>query len=474
MSIKVTQEKLPASRVGLQIEVSGEQSRQVYERPLPRLSREVRFPGFRPGKVPRPVLIQRLGETALKANAIEDLVQQSLESAIAQESIPAIGNYQLSSDFETLVAAFQPGESFSFEASVDVQPTATLAQYTGLTVEVAEVPFDANRVDNVLAEQQKQMATLVPVEGRNAAIGDVAVIDFQGILVESGEEIPGGSGTDFQIEVEEDRFIPGFISGIVGMAIEETRTVDATFPETYAQEEVAGKAAQFTITLKELKTRDLPELDDAFAQEASQYETIEELKTALTERFQAEHESEVKASKRDAILTALADQLDVEIPESLLQREISAMINETASRLSGQGMDVRKLFTEEVLERLRENSKDEAEQRLRRTIALGELAKVTETQVDDEAVKARAAELLSNYPRPQEIDRDRLNTVVREELLEDKLLEWFEANNSVTFVAPKAAETEVDAASATVETTATETAEEAPEAPKAKKGKKKA
>ncbi|WP_338429460.1 trigger factor [Synechococcus elongatus] len=474
MSLKVTQEKLPASRVGLQIEVSGEQSRQVYERTLTRLSREIRLPGFRPGKVPRPVLIQRIGEAALKANALEDLVQQSLEAAIAQESIPAIGNYKLSSEFEALVDSFQPGQPLSFEASVDVQPTATLTQYTGLTVEVEDVPFDANRVDSVLAEQQKQMATLVPVEGRNAAIGDVAVIDFQGVLVESGEEIPGGSGTDFQIEVEEDRFIPGFISGIVGMAIEETRTVDATFPETYPQEEVAGKAAQFTITLKELKTRDLPELDDAFAQEASEYETLEALKAALTERFQAEATNQVKANKRDAILTALADQLDVELPESLLQREVSAMINETATRLSNQGMDVRKLFTEDVLERLRESSKDEAEQRLRRTIALGELAKVTETSVDDEAVAVRAAELLSNYPRPQEIDRDRLNTVVREELLEEKLVEWFEANNSVTLVTPKAEEAEVDASTATVETTATEASEDASAESKAKKGKKKA
>ncbi len=434
--MKVTQEKLPASRVGLEIEVTAEQSKQAYDRTLERLARELRIPGFRKGKVPRQVLVQRVGTTALKANALEALINDGIQAAVKQESIPAIGNYDLRSEFEVLLEKFTPGEALAFSAAVDVQPEAALKALAGVQVEAEEVTFDAVRVDTVLADYQKQMATLVPVEGRAAQLGDVAVIDFAGVVDATGEEIQGGKGTDFQTDLETERFIPGFVDGIVGMSVGETKDVKAQFPEDYSNEDVAGQAATFTITLKELKARELPALDDEFAKEASggQTETIAELRETLEKRFREEAESKTKANRKEAILTALAEQLDVDLPETLIQQEVSAIINETAARLSNQGVDVKKIFTRELIDSFRETSRDEAIARLRRTVALGELAKQEGIDIENDAVEARVRELLADFPNPQQIDRGRLTEIVAEELLEEKLIELLGDRFTITLV----------------------------------------
>ena len=268
--MKVTQEKLPASQIGLEIEIPSEVSKKVYERVVQEFTRSVNIPGFRKGKVPRSILIQRLGATRIKAAAVEELVEDSLKEAVKQEKIDALGNFQLRTSFDDLVAQFQPGEPLTFSASVDVAPEVKLTQSKGFTVQAEEIKPNADRVDEVLADYQERLATLIPVEGRAAQMKDVAVVDFTGVLpAEDGEgeaePIPGGEAQDFQLELLEGRFIAGFIDGIVGMNPGETKEISAQFPEDYPQETVAGRAALFTVTLKELKEKELPELDDDFA-----------------------------------------------------------------------------------------------------------------------------------------------------------------------------------------------------------------
>jgi trigger factor len=258
--MKVTQEKLPASQVGLEIEIPAEKSKQAYEQVIQKFTRQANIPGFRKGKVPRQVIVQRFGSTSLKAAALEDLIDESLKAAIEQEKIEALGNFELRSSFEDLVAQFEPGSPLTFSASVDVQPEVTLKQYTGLTVQAEAIQPDPERVQKTIAEYQEEIATLVPVEGRAAQLKDVAVIDFKGVLVSDEpeaepQEVPGGQAEDFQVELDEDRFIPGFILGIVGMEPGQTKEVSAQFPESYPQATVAGRDATFTVTFKRRSKR---------------------------------------------------------------------------------------------------------------------------------------------------------------------------------------------------------------------------
>jgi trigger factor len=483
--MKVTQEKLPASQIGLEIEITPEMSQQAYEKTLQEFTRYADIPGFRKGKVPRQVLIQKFGSTRIKATVVEDLIQNGLQQAIEQEKIEAIGQPELRSSFDELVNQFQPSSGLTFLAAVDVVPDVTLGQYSGLEVKAEETKYDPERVDQVLEDYRKRSATLVPVEDRSAQSGDVAIVDFAGRLTgdlaeDESADIPGGSAEDFEIELSEGRFIPGFVDGVIGMQTGETKEVAVNFPEDYPQPDLAGRPAAFTITLKELKQRELPDLDDDFAQDVSEFETLAELRESLESRFQKEAEQKTKQQKEEALLNHLVENLEVDLPETMMRREIDHSITQTAMQLGQQGMDIKKTFTKEIVSMLREQARPEALTRLKRTLVLGEVAKREAIEVDSEAVQSKVNELLNEYAG-QDIDVDRLREVVQEDLLREKILGWLEEHNTIELVPEgslkpaeeEAAEAEIiadeanavepEASTATVEVKATEVTEEVAE-----------
>lgn len=438
--MKVTQEKLPASQIGLEIEITPEMSKKAYEQVFQDLTRNANIPGFRKGKIPRHVLLQRFGSTRLKAAALEELIQDAVKQALKQEAIAAIGNYQLRSSFEELVNQYEPGKALTFSAAVDVQPEVQLSNYTGWSLKVEEGKYDPASVDKFLEDRRKEQATLVPVEGRAAQMGDVAVVDFTGRLVTEGEEastsaqeIPGGSATDFQVELAEGRFIGGFVDGIVGMMPGETKEIAVTFPDTYAEKSLEGKPAVFTVTLKEIKEKELPELNDDFAQEISEMQTLEELRATLETRFKDQAEKKTAGNKEQAIIDELVKHVEVDLPATLIEQEIDAMLTQTAMQMSNQGFDIKKLFTQEMIPQLRERSREEAISRIKRTVALGEVAKRESLSVEPAEIEAKVKELMEQY-QERDIDPDRLRSYVEEDLLKEKIVKWLEEHSTLELV----------------------------------------
>lgn len=486
--MKVTQEKLPASRLGLEIAVTPEMSKQAYEKALKDLTRSANIPGFRKGKVPRQVLLQRFGSSRIKAMALEELVQRGMEQAIEQEKIAAIGNYELRSSFEELISHFEPGQELTFSVAVDVQPEAKLSQHTNLSVKAEEIKPDLSQVDQLLEDRRKAKAALIPVEDRPAQLGDVAIVDFEGRLLDAegkpGEPIPGGQANNFQIELETERFIPGFVDGIVGMKLEETKEVSAHFPESYPEPTVAGQPAVFTITLKELKNRELPELNDELAQEISEFQTLAELRESLEKRYQQEAERKTNNNKEQALLKELVQYLDVDLPESLIEQEVTYMLTQTAMQLQNQGIDYQQLLNKDTLPDFRQRLRPEAIERIRRTLALREVAKAESIETEAGEVENRMAELVAEYGGSKDIDLKRLREIVEEDLLKEKIMQWLETHSTIELVpegslkpaeapaeasaeatAEATAETDVVASEAIVEATATEVPEaEAPTA----------
>lgn len=441
--MKVTQEKLPNSQVGLEIEIPGERSQQAYEQVVGKFMRSAQIPGFRKGKVPRQVVLQRFGSERIKAAAVEELIEDSFKEAVNQAEIQAIGSFQLRSAFDELVTQYQPGETLKFSAAVDVPPEVTLGQYTDLTVQATETKYDPAQVETLLQAQQSERATLIPVEGRPAQRGDVVLVDFAGRLVPeegtegAGEEIPGGQAQDFQIELSEGQFIEGFVQGILGMTIDEIKQVPVVFPQDYPQSELAGHAATFTVTLKEIKEKELPPLDDDFAQEASEYATLVELRSFLETRYQDEAKQKTETSIETALLDELLKGLAVEIPETIIGNEINHLLTQTATRLQAQGIDIKRLFNQDTVSGMRERLRPEAVTRIKRTLALAEIAKQESITVEPQAVEERVKELLERY-RDQEIDAQKLQGVVEEELLEEKVIQWLQEHSHVELV-PEAA-----------------------------------
>jgi trigger factor len=446
-ALQVTATPRPGSRMALEVAIPGSRSQASYEAAVGKLSRSVRLPGFRKGKVPRAVLLQQIGPLRVRATALEELVDAACRDALEIEKVAAISRPELSEGFELVLERFEPGNDLTITLELDVEPTPSLRQTKGLQAEAEEVSFDPARVDELIEQSRRQLATLVPVDERPAAGGDVAVLSFKGVFVDSGEEIEGGSSDASEVELEEGRMIPGFVEGVIGMAVGETRTVDCQFPDSYPQEDAAGRSARFEITLKDLKTRELPALDDAFAQQASDKQTLAELREDLETRLKGDSERRARAALHDALLDALVEQLEVELPETLILQEVRTLIEQTAGQIAQQGMDVKKLFTPDLVRSLMDTSRPEAEKRLRRSLALQALAAAEAITVADDELEAKVKEVRRDLSKEgtQEaaIDPQRLRQVVADDLLREKLLAWLEENSTVSAKPP--ADTPADA-----------------------------
>ena len=435
-TVSVKTSPKPGSRVALELAVPADRSSAAYEKAVESLSRSIRLPGFRKGKVPRPVLLQQIGPLRIKATALEELVDSSFREALEQETVAAIGRPELSEGFEVVLERFEPGQGLTFTLELDVEPSPSLKATKGLKAEAESVSFDPARVDELLEQSRRQLATLVPVEGRAAQSGDVAVLSFSGTFTDTNEAISGGSSDAMEVELEEGRMIPGFVEGVIGMKAGDSKTVACQFPDNYPQEDAAGRKASFAITVKELKARELPALDDAFAQEASDKQTLAELRSDLETRLKDDAERRAKANRHNALIAALVEQLEVELPETLVQQEIRNLIEQTAGQIAEQGMDVKKLFTPDLVRSLMDTSRPEAEQRLKRSLALKALAAAEGISVADEALDAKVKEISRGLSQQGNIDPQRLRQAVADDLLQEKLLEWLEANSTITEKAP--------------------------------------
>ncbi|MEL7037012.1 MAG: trigger factor [Cyanobacteria bacterium J06592_8] len=436
--MKVTQEKLPASQIGLDIEISPEMSKNAYEQVIRQYARSVNIPGFRKGKVPRHILVQRLGVGRIKAAALDDLMQQYLPKAVEQENISAIGSFELRGDVEDLVAQYEPGQSLTIKAAVDVEPDVQLGEYQGLTVQAEEIKFDPARVDEVLEQERAKLATLVPVENRPAQEGDVAFVDFKGVFAtnseeEEPEEIPGGQADNFQLELTAGQFIPGFTEGMVGMNPGETQELQLAFPEDYGNDELAGKPVVFTVTLNELKEKELPELDDDFAEEVSEFETLAELRESLEKQFQEEADDKTTTNKHQALVEAVVANLHVDLPETLIKQEVDQVLTQQAMQLSQMGVDIKQLFTQEMIPQMRERSRPQAIEQLKQSLAIKEIAKRESLTLSEEEIQAEEAKAIEQL-KDQEVDPERLREVVSEDLLRKKTYTWLEENCTVELV----------------------------------------
>ena len=392
--MKVTQEKLPASQIALEIEVPGQASQSTYDKVINDLMRSANIPGFRRGKVPRNILLQRFGKQQIKAAVLEEIIQSSIKEALETEKLETIGQPSLRSDFEGLVGDFVPGKAIKFSAAFDVPPTITLGEYNNLKIQAEEVKFKPEKVDEWLKQEQEKFSTLVPVEERSAQMEDVAIADYEGYETNEdgsvGDLISDVAGTDLQVEMKTGRFIEGMVEGMVGMSLEETKEIPLTFPEDYPLESVAGKPVIFKITLKELKAKELPELDDDFAEEASDFATITELRQSLEDDFQEEARSATTKNIHNQISEELLKVCAVELPETLIIEQVNRSITQTIRQMELMGVNIEEFLKldKDTIQRMQNEARPEAINRLQKDLIIDEISEQEGLTVDTERIEA--------------------------------------------------------------------------------------
>lgn len=468
--MKVTLEKLPASQIGFDIQVEGAKSQAIYDRIVKDLTRTMQVHGFRKGKAPTQLVLRQVGSQRLKANVLEELLEKTLNEALAENKEvkdKALGGFQLITDIETLVQTFTPGQEVSFKAAIDVEPEVTLNKYQGFTVKAEEIKPDLTEVDRTLNEFQVRKATIVPIEDRPVALNDVVTVDLKVLDRATGEELPDAGEEDFQLDVDEKAFIPEVVQAIIGADIDQVIEVESIFPEEYYPEEYVGKEIKYVVTIKSIKGRELPALDDEFAQSISDKETIAELRELLEKRVIDEAEAKTKANKERAVLEALTAELEVDLPATLLQQELDFLVRQQASYLQ-ERIDpamAKQLFTKELVEEMRRLNQPEAVNRLRRKVALDKIAAEEKLTVDEAELKERVANTLEMLKDPN-IDPARLASLIREEMLTETAVAWLIEHCEIELVEqgslqpePEALETispETDTDVVTVEATSEE------------------
>ncbi|MDN4494520.1 trigger factor [Ureibacillus aquaedulcis] len=377
----------------LTIEVPAEEVNKAIDKAFAKVVKEINVPGFRKGKMPRPMFEKRFGVEALYQDALEILVPDAYSNAIDETGITPVDYPEIDG-----TENFAKGENFTFIAKVTVKPEPKLGDYKGLEVKKSETVVTDEEVEAQIEEQLARKAELEIKEDEAIVTGDTATIDFEGFLGE--EAFEGGKGEDYALEIGSGSFIPGFEEQLVGLKAGESKDVVVTFPEEYHAEELAGKEATFKVAVKEVKTKVLPELNDEFAKEIDpEVESLEALRAKIKEQTVEQKKADAESTLRDELVEKAAENAEVEIPESMTHNEIHRMIEEFGQRLQMQGMtlDLYYQFSGQDEHALHEQMRPEAESRVRVSLVLEAIAKAENIEVTEEDVKAELEKMSGQF-----------------------------------------------------------------------------
>jgi trigger factor len=387
--------------VELVIPISPEEMREAEDRAFRRLAKNAKLPGFRPGKVPRKVFEQAYGAASITNEAMEDVVPTVYAKAVREHDLDPVDRPKME------LLPEEDGQPARIKAVVDVRPEIALKEYKGLPAPAEPVTVSDEDVERALKALARERATLVPVE-REARIGDVATLDYEGKI--DGVPFDGGTAQGQQTELSEDKFIPGFVTGIAGMKPGETRDVQATFPAEYQQTDLAGKTAVFTVTLHELKELELPAIDDSLAKEVSQHQTLDELKEDVRKRLHAAAEARVRRQAGNKLMDTLVEGYDFPLPPVMVERELESMVSEGAGMAARMGMSFEDYLkaVEKTEDELRAEFRPEAEKRVKGTLILEAIAKTENITATPADIQNELASLARQYGQPVERIRQAL------------------------------------------------------------------
>lgn len=385
-------EKLEGNSGVLTVEVSVEKVKEGLDAAFKKVVKQVNVPGFRKGKMPRGMFEKRFGVESLYQDALDILLPEAYGKAIEETGIEPVDRPEI--DIEQM----ENGKELIFKATVTVKPEVKLGEYKSLEVE----EFVTNVTDEDVAKEletlQSRHAELVVKEEGKAENGDTVVIDFEGFV--SGEAFEGGKGENYSLELGSGSFIPGFEDQLVGTSAGESKDVEVEFPEEYHAAELAGKPAVFKVTVHEIKSKELPVLDDEFAKDADdEVESLDELKEKIKNRLTDSKQHEAEHHLRDTVVEKAAENAEVDIPAVMIDNEIDRMVQEFEQRLQMQGMNL-ELYTQfsgQDKNALREQMKEEAEKRVRINLTLEAIAKAENIEASEEDVNAELEKMAEMY-----------------------------------------------------------------------------
>ncbi|MCJ0933342.1 trigger factor [Virgibacillus halodenitrificans] len=385
-------EKQEGNEGVLTIEVSPEEFDKALDQAFKKVSKDVQIPGFRKGKIPRKIFENRFGVESLYQDAVDIVLPDAYMKAIEETNIEPVAQPEV--DIETI----EQGKPLVFTAKVTVKPEVKLGEYKGLEVEEQSVEVTDEDVEKEIEHQREHHAELVVKEEGTVEEGDTVVIDFEGFL--GDEPFEGGKGENHSLEIGSGQFIPGFEEQLVGKKAEEDTEITLTFPEDYHAEELAGKEATFKVKIHEVKSKELPELDDEFAKDIDEeVETLDELKKKKKEELEEQKKQEAENQKRETLLEKASENAEVVIPEAMVDTELDQMVKEFEQRLQMQGMtlEMYSQFSGQDVDALKEQMKEDAEKRVKTNLTLEAIVENEDLEVSEDDLNAELENMASMY-----------------------------------------------------------------------------
>ncbi|CDF59447.1 trigger factor [Thermobrachium celere] len=428
MNTKV--ERLENNKVKLEITVPSEKFNEAVEKAYKKNASRFNVPGFRKGKAPKAIIEKYYGEGVFYEDAVNYILDETYPAAIKENNIEPVDRPTID------IVKIGKGEDFVYTAEVVVKPEVKLGNYKGIEVKKIEYPVTDEDVEAELNVLRERSARLVTKEEGTVENGDIAVIDFEGFV--DGVAFPGGKADNYNLTIGSGTFIPGFEEQLVGAKVGETVDVNVTFPEDYHAEELKGKPALFKVTVKEIKVKLLPELDDEFASEVSEFNTLEELKNDIRAKLQKENEERAKRDLEEEVLTKAVEACEVEIPEVMIENEIDYMIKDLDYRLRYQGMDINSYMNMLgiTMETLRNDFKEVAQKRVKINLVIEAIAKAENISATEEEVQNRAEEIAKMYSKDdvEKMKQAILMTeryMIEEEIVNNKVVEFLVNNSNI-------------------------------------------
>ena len=429
MSLQV--EKLEKNMAKLTIEVSAEDLDKAMEKAYQKQKSRISLPGFRKGKAPRKMIESMYGKGVFMEDAVNSLVPQEYTKALGECDLEIVSQPEIN------VTQMEPGKALIFTADVAVKPEVTLGDYKGVEVPKSEIAVTDEEVDAEVKKEQDKNARTVAVEDRAAANGDITTIDFEGFV--DGVAFEGGKGTDYALTLGSGTFIPGFEDQLVGANTGDHVEVKVTFPEEYQAKELAGKEAVFQCDVKKIETKEVPELDDEFAKDVSEFDTLAEYKEDVKKKLTEKKEKEARTAKENAAVDKAIENAQMDIPELLTKTECRQMMDDFSRRMQQQGLSMEQYFqfTGQSMDKMMEDMKPQALKRIQTRLVLEKVAEAENIQPSEEEITEEIQKMADAY----KMEADKIREAIGESGLE-QMKKDMAVQKAVTVIADAAVEVE--------------------------------
>lgn len=427
MSVQV--EKLEHNMAKLTIEVSAADFDKAIQKVYEKQKSKISIPGFRKGKTPRAVIEKMYGTGIFYEDAANDTIQQNYPAAVSESELSIVSQPDIQ------VVQIEKGKPFIFTAEVAVKPEITLGEYKGLEVSKSDLTVTDEDVDEEIKKEQDKNARTITIEDRSSQEGDTVTIDFDGSI--DGVAFDGGSAKDYPLTLGAHQFIPGFEEQLVGRNPEETVDVHVTFPEDYQAEELRGKEAVFQCVIHKIEAKELPELDDEFAQDVSEFDTMEEYKADIRKNLESKKEEEAKRAKEDAAVDKAIENATMDIPDAMVDTQVNQMVDDFAKRIQSQGLTMEQYmqFTGSTMDSVREQMKPQALKSIQSRLVLEKIAEAEKIEIGDDRLDEEIKNMAEMYKMEPDKFKDLIGDYEKEQMKQD-----LSVQEAITFLADSAVE----------------------------------